>query len=147
GLTLLPRNSNTTTGGYDPTIDGSVRGGMPGPSWDQQQSNPARMALIDALANRHSSAPYGSRPASMRPTTSSDPNVLNQWGGPRELDLYDPPSVRPLPFREQYRRDVPADATGRLTHDMEGRPLVARYVAGLRELDGTNVGLRPEEIT
>jgi hypothetical protein len=29
---------------------------------------------------------------------------------------------------------------------MEGRPLGARYVSGLTEVDGLNVGLRPEEI-
>jgi hypothetical protein len=74
-------------------------------------------------------------------------NTLNQWGQ-REYEVYDPPPLPPLPFRRQYRSDAPppADSAGRLTHDPEGRPLRARHTVGLTEVDGLNVGLRPEEI-
>lgn len=106
-------------------------------------------ALEDALLKpRRAAQPgLGAPPASVSPMMTHAPGALNQWGQ-REYDVYDPPPLPPLPFDRQYRRDVPppADSTGRLTHDMEGRPLGARYVSGLTEVDGLNVGLRREEI-
>lgn len=86
-------------------------------------------------------------PPTESPVMTAASSGLNQWGQ-REYDVYDPPPVPPLPFRRQYRSDAPprADSTGRLTHDPEGRPLGARYIAGLTEVDGLNVGLWPEEM-
>jgi hypothetical protein len=90
---------------------------------------------------------HGASPRTESPVMTAASNWLNQWGQ-REYDLYDPPPVPPLPFRRQYRSDAPppADSARRLTHDPEGRPLGARYIVGLTEVDGLNVGLRPEQM-
>ncbi|MGU3496106.1 hypothetical protein ACLBXM_18850 [Xanthobacteraceae bacterium A53D] len=43
---------------------------------------------------------------------------------------YNPPVKPPRPFEADYPNGAPADAAGRLTHDIEGRPLGARHVVG-----------------
>jgi hypothetical protein len=40
------------------------------------------------------------------------------------------------PFAADYPSGAPADAAGRLTHDIEGRPLAAQYVVGRRVVGG-----------
>ncbi len=48
----------------------------------------------------------------------------------RSVSLYDPPVKPQRPFAADYPTGAPADATGKLTQDLDGRPLTARYVAG-----------------
>src|SRR5438552_1834051 len=48
----------------------------------------------------------------------------------RSAGLYNPPAKPPRPFVDDYPLGAPVDATGRLIHDIEGRPLTARYIAG-----------------
>ncbi|AOO81663.1 hypothetical protein [Bosea vaviloviae] len=48
----------------------------------------------------------------------------------RSVSLYDPPVKPPRPFAADYPAGAPVDATGKLTQDLDGRPLTARYVAG-----------------
>jgi|GEM_PF-1967359 len=69
------------------------------------------------------------------------PVQLQNKGG----SIYPPPKVEPVPFNVDYPETVPVDESGRLTHTMDGDPLVARYVAGRREAGGPNVGLTNEE--
>lgn len=104
--------------------------------------SPMMIGLQTAQRNEQDAA---SRAVS--PVMTAASNWLNQRGQ-REYDVYDPPPVPPLPFRRQYRSDAPppADSAGRLTHDSEGRPLGARYIVGLTEVDGLNVGLQPEQM-
>jgi len=50
-----------------------------------------------------------------------------------QFGLHDPPRVRQRPFRHDYRglpEVIPAHDQGRLLEDIEGRPLVAKYVVG-----------------
>src|SRR5262249_26321914 len=44
--------------------------------------------------------------------------------------IYNPPPKPPRPFEADYPHGAPADATGRLTQDIEGRPLTAKYIVG-----------------
>ena len=44
--------------------------------------------------------------------------------------IYNPPPKPLRPFEADYPHGAPADATGRLTQDIEGRPLTARYIVG-----------------
>lgn len=56
------------------------------------------------------------------------------------------PELLQRPFDWDYRGAVPADPTGRLTHDIDGRPLVARHVAGRRRAGGPDEGLSWEDM-
>lgn len=48
----------------------------------------------------------------------------------RSPRMYNPPEVAPRPFEADYPAGAPSDASGRLTADIEGRPLGAQYIAG-----------------
>ena len=58
--------------------------------------------------------------------------------------MYNPPPKPLRPFERDYPNRVPADA-GRLTHDIEGRSLTARYVVGRRMVGGNDEALPPAE--
>ena len=45
-----------------------------------------------------------------------------------------PPSVPPRPFNKDYPMQPRTDAAGRLLHDIEGRDLKAKFIAGRRKL-------------
>jgi hypothetical protein len=60
--------------------------------------------------------------------------------------LYNPPAKSPRPFEADYASGAPADASGRLTSDIEGRPLVAERVVSRRTLGGADEALAPAEI-
>lgn len=66
--------------------------------------------------------------------------------GSKNASLYDPPRVPQRPFEADYPRGANADAAGRLTHDIDGVPLSAAYVAGRRTAGGGDVGLSPAEV-
>jgi hypothetical protein len=59
--------------------------------------------------------------------------------------MYNPPVKSPRPFAADYPSRAPADAAGRLTADLEGRPLTARYVVGRRVVGGNDEALPPAE--
>jgi hypothetical protein len=65
--------------------------------------------------------------------------------------LYNPPVKPPRPFSADYRaadcpHGAPADATGRLTHDIEGRPLVAQHVVGRNMVGQGEKAISPAEL-
>jgi len=62
----------------------------------------------------------------------------------RNARLYNPPVKDVRPFKEDYRGGAQADETGRLLHDIDGRPLGARFVVGRKEVGGGDAAL-PEE--
>ena len=66
----------------------------------------------------------------------------------RNASIFDPPDRPQRPFEADYPTSsgVRADAQGRLTHDIENRPLVARYVVGRREASGPDVALPREAL-
>lgn len=70
----------------------------------------------------------------------------------KSASLYDPP-VKPQRLFEldyppaRYPHGAPADATGRPTHDIEGRPLVAERVVGRRILGGADEASRQRNLT
>jgi hypothetical protein len=57
--------------------------------------------------------------------------------------LYNPPTKPPRPFTSDYPHGTSADATGRLTGDIEGRPLFAERIVGRRTLGGPDEALSP----
>ena len=60
--------------------------------------------------------------------------------------IFDPPTRPPRPFEADYRKEARADASGRLTHDIEGRPLTADRVVGRSVVGGDDVTLPPAEL-
>lgn len=59
---------------------------------------------------------------------------------------HDPPKYPQRPFEADYPNGAVADETGRLQHDIEGRPLTARYVAGRVQAGHPDQGLLPAEL-
>jgi hypothetical protein len=68
-----------------------------------------------------------------------------QWLAAESPLIYNPPPKPPRPFEADYPRGAPSDATGRLTHDIEGRPLVARYVVGRSSVRGNEQAFPPAQ--
>jgi hypothetical protein len=60
--------------------------------------------------------------------------------------MYDAPLKPSRPFSADYPSGAPADDSGRLLFDIEGRPLRAKYIAGRRVAGGEDVRLTPAEI-
>lgn len=52
--------------------------------------------------------------------------------------IYNAPEKPPRPFEWDYPSGARTDATGKLTHDIEGRPLTAPHVAGRQVLGGAD---------
>jgi hypothetical protein len=59
--------------------------------------------------------------------------------------IYNPPPKPLRPFEADYPHGAPADATGRLTHDIEGRPLTARYIVGRKAAGAQDQAFAPAE--
>jgi len=60
--------------------------------------------------------------------------------------LYDAPLKPQRAFTEDYRAGVPpTDATGRLTTDIEGRPLNAQFITGRRVVGGVDEAVAPAQ--
>jgi hypothetical protein len=64
----------------------------------------------------------------------------------RSARMYDPPVKPPRAFEADYPAGAAADAHGRLTRDIEGRPLGARYVVGRQVSGGADAALPAEEL-
>ena len=62
--------------------------------------------------------------------------------------IYNPPPKPPRPFEADYSgafHGAPTDAPERLAYDIDGRPLVARYVVGRRLVGAADEGMRPAQ--
>lgn len=59
--------------------------------------------------------------------------------------IHNAPEVKPRPFELDYPNGAPADATGKLTHDIDGRELTAKYVAGRKTVGGSDAAIPTEE--
>ncbi len=97
------------------------------------------------------SASAESRPGAMEaqdgPAASvneSEPvHVTNQS---RAIRMYNPPRIWQRPFKWDYRTPPRTDESGRLLHDIEGRPLRANFIAGRRFAEKADVALSPDDI-
>jgi hypothetical protein len=63
----------------------------------------------------------------------------------KSAGLYNPPRKPPRPLEADYPAGATADAAGRLSRDIEGRPLIARRVVGRRMAGGTDEAVPPTE--
>jgi len=59
--------------------------------------------------------------------------------------IYNPPPKPPRPFEADYPHGAPADASGRLTQDIEGRPLTAKYIVGRSAAGAEDQAFAPGE--
>lgn len=64
----------------------------------------------------------------------------------KNASMYDPPAMPLRPFEADYSTGAKASAEGRLTHDIEGRPLTAKYIVGRRTVGGADEAITPAEI-
>ena len=64
----------------------------------------------------------------------------------RSARLYNAPARPARPFKADYPKGARTDGTGRLTHDIEGRPLQdGSRIVGRRVAGGTDEALSPKE--
>ena len=59
--------------------------------------------------------------------------------------LYNAPWKTPRPFADDYKDGAASDATGRLTTDIDGRPLVASFIAGRTTMGGPDQAITPAQ--
>ncbi|MBX3596021.1 MAG: hypothetical protein KF874_00490 [Rhizobiaceae bacterium] len=64
----------------------------------------------------------------------------------RSANIYNPPLKRPRPFEADYPNGAAADEAGKLTHDIDGRPLGRGIIAGRQVVGGTDVAVSPAQI-
>jgi len=113
----------------DPRLEGALSdlvniAMLVGPQWEAGLA--ARAArLLPAMARR--GAPLAQSLASKSPM------------------IYNPPPKPPRPFEADYPHGAPADATGRLTQDIEGRPLTAKYIVGRSAAGAEDQAFAPGE--
>jgi hypothetical protein len=74
---------------------------------------------------------------------SLDGNVIRKAD---DYEIYNPPEKPQRPFAQDYTNGAPADATGKLTEDMEGRKLGAKNIFGRQALNGPDVGATAEQV-
>lgn len=67
-------------------------------------------------------------------------------GASRSERIYNPPVKPQRPIEADYPAGVPADDAGRITHDPEGRPLGARFVAGRNVVGQGEKAISPAEL-
>lgn len=67
-------------------------------------------------------------------------------GGAEGVLYYNPPDKPPRPFEADYPQGALADEQGRLTRDIEGRPLTARWAVGRRMVGGIDEAFPPTEL-
>ena len=60
--------------------------------------------------------------------------------------VYNPPKKPPRPFEADYPNGAPVNAEGRLTHDVEVRPLTGTWVVGRQVVGGDDRPFGPEEL-
>jgi hypothetical protein len=120
------------TGGVGAAIEHLPRGGWRGAPRVEQ---PPRSGAAGEMPSSTEPMP--------RPVDASPP--LESLSS-KSAGLFEPPAKPPRPYRADYPWVDPADASGRLVADIEGRPLTAKYIAGRRMAGGKDVGLEPQEI-
>ncbi|HKV00430.1 MAG TPA: hypothetical protein VJR58_34335 [Vineibacter sp.] len=64
----------------------------------------------------------------------------------KNVNIYDPPTVRPRPFEADNPKGARADDSGRITHDIEGRELIAPLVVGRRMVGMGDSAFPKEEL-
>ena len=78
-------------------------------------------------------------PMYLRSLLARDADSAMASANPR---MYNPPTKSPRPFEADYPAGAPANASGQLTADIEGRPLGgASYIVGRRVVGGADVAL------
>ncbi|WP_454916546.1 hypothetical protein [Xanthobacter sediminis] len=113
----------------------------------------ARRYMAVEEAKMRGIQPVGNRPGLMGFDPGRGPEVNEKLGQEplgtlesRSAGLYNLPVKPPRPIEADYPAGVPADASGRITHDIEGRPLTARYVVGRNVVGQGEKALSPEEL-
>ncbi|WP_315831119.1 hypothetical protein [Bradyrhizobium prioriisuperbiae] len=72
--------------------------------------------------------------------------LYNIENASRYTSMYNPP-VKPLrPFEMDYPKGAPGEPGSRLTVDIDGKPLTAKYVVGRRVVGGADETLSPAEL-
>ncbi len=64
----------------------------------------------------------------------------------KSAGMYNPPAKPPRPFAQDYPSGARADASGRLTHTIDGDPITARYVVGRRVVGGDDQAFPPAQL-
>jgi hypothetical protein len=127
------------------TIEGPTRAYLGLPQYASLPEQALNLSGTGALSSIGRSA--------ARAAVRAAPDAAEAAAAPLESRLvpgYNPPVKPPRPFEADYPSGASVDDAGRLTADMEGRPLGARYIAGRRvgaDLGGADEALSPADIS
>ena len=132
-----------------PEAYAGAAGRAPAAAAPESPAHPVTPAAADRVV-----APEETRPGAAKPEVGSEvgsedaPERTPMTAASRDVAMHPPPLLPQRPFQFDYRGGVvPAtDPSGRLLVDMNGRPLVANFVAGRRFAGGRDVPLTPEDI-
>ncbi|WP_273792128.1 hypothetical protein [Brucella anthropi] len=130
---FVPGVSNVLFG--DQAVRDLAHGNYSGAAWNIAGAIPGSLAT--AAFSRVGKAAL----SSMGKAAQDAENIAS-----RIVPAYTPPAKSLRPFEADYPNGAPSDAAGNLTHDIDGRPLTASYVAGRRLVGGSDVSIQPAEV-
>ena len=130
--------------------DGSLRLAMPNMARESLQST-ARLMNVpfggDVLPQDVFAAGMGGSLGAgvLRNSIAKSAAEIGENAASRNVSIYNPPKKPPRPFEADYPSGAPVNAEGRLTHDIEGRPLTGRWVVGREMVGGDDQAFPAQE--
>jgi hypothetical protein len=118
-------------------------------AWRNRDPQAAAMALMPPGARHGAQAVRAGARAAIPHFPTIGPDDATRAS--RSVPIYDPPPQPPRPFSadyppERFPNGVPHDGSGRLTHDLDNRPLHARWVVGRRTAGGADEAFPTAEL-
>jgi hypothetical protein len=107
---------------------------------DPETGWPTQAGIVQAARSYANALLFGSRAP-----VAVDGSLLGSSLSARPNPLFYPPDKPPRPFEADYPAGAPTDAAGRLTADIEGRPLGGQFIAGRRMAGGNDEAIPPTQ--
>lgn len=73
-------------------------------------------------------------------------DAVSMTNASKNASIFPPPQRPARPIADDYKSGIPADSSGRLTHDIDGRPIEAKWIAGRRTVSGADEAIPAAEL-